>query len=145
MAKEHPENPVKIDTPRTSGEAGKTSPEDREEVTLSLEGLRQVIGKDNCWKDCYMADMPPERRMDSMEINGKEAPNEMLARALACETPEELVKLAREFGIEITKEQAQVYLEEMDEVDLSTDQLKQVAGGGSWTPPTCGTLNQTIS
>ncbi len=80
-----------------------------------------------------------------MKINNKEISKELLAKAMTSETPEELMKLAAEAGINLTKEQAQAFLEEMDEVDLSSDQLQQVAGGGNWAPLTCSTRDQMIS
>ncbi len=80
-----------------------------------------------------------------MKIDGKEVSKELLAQAISCDTPEELMKLTAESGIKLTKEQAQTFLDEMDEVDLSSDQLQQVAGGAEWMPPTCGTRDETIS
>ncbi len=67
-----------------------------------------------------------------MKINGKEIPKEVLAKAMTCDTPEELVKLVKEQGVEITAEQAEAFLSQLDEVDLDSEQLRQVAGGGYW-------------
>ena len=58
---------------------------------------------------------------------------ELIAKAMQCETPEELVELAKSEGIELTLEEAQAYLDEMDDIELDRKQLKAVAGG--W----CGT------
>ncbi len=80
-----------------------------------------------------------------MKIDGKKLSKELLAKAISCDTPEELMKLTEEAGIKLTKEHAQTFFEEMNEVDLSSDQLQQVAGGGGWTPPTCGTRDETLS
>ena len=55
---------------------------------------------------------------------------EQIQKAMACETAEELMELAKEVGIELTKEEAEAYLAEMDDVELDSDTLKQVAGGG---------------
>ncbi len=55
---------------------------------------------------------------------------------MTCDTPEELVKLAKEAGLELSVEQAKVFLDELDEVDLNSEQMRQVAGGRSWY--TCG-------
>ncbi len=65
-----------------------------------------------------------------MKIDDKKISKEMIAKAMTCDTPEELVKLAKEAGLEITTEQAKVFLDELDEVDLTSDQLKAAAGGG---------------
>ena len=65
-----------------------------------------------------------------MPINKNELTKEMIAKAMQCETAEDLVALAKSEGIEITKVEAEAYLAEMDDVELDSDTLKQVAGGG---------------
>ena len=64
-----------------------------------------------------------------MKIDGKEISKELLAKAMACETAEELVALAKENGVEITNEQAQAYLAESANNELDDEQLEKVAGG----------------
>jgi hypothetical protein len=66
-----------------------------------------------------------------MKVNGQEISKEVLAKALLCDTPEELMALAKKEGFEITTEQAEAYLAEMEDIDLDSAQLKQVAGGGA--------------
>ena len=63
------------------------------------------------------------------KIDGKEISREVLAKAMLCETPEELMKLAKENGVELTKEVAEAYLSEFEDIDLDSDQLKKAAGG----------------
>ena len=65
-----------------------------------------------------------------MPINKNELTKEMIAKAMQCETADDLVALAKSEGIEITKVEAEAYLAEMDDVELDSDTLKQVAGGG---------------
>ena len=60
---------------------------------------------------------------------------EIIAKAMQCETAEELVELAKSEGIELTKDEAEAYLSEMDDFELDSQQLKQVAGG--WCPRDC--------
>ncbi len=67
-----------------------------------------------------------------MKINGKEIPKELLAKAMTCETPEELAKLAKEAGVELSEDPAKAFLSELDEIDLDSEQMRQVAGGGCW-------------
>ncbi len=67
-----------------------------------------------------------------MKVNGKEISKEILAKVVACESPEELMKMAMEQGIELTKEQAEAYIADMDSIDLDAEQLQQVAGGKAW-------------
>ncbi len=69
------------------------------------------------------------------KINGREIPKELLVKAMACETPEELMKLAKERGVELTAEEAQAFLDEMEDIDLEINQLKSVAGGGVYACP----------
>ena len=64
-----------------------------------------------------------------MKIDGKEISKELLAKAMQCDTPEELVALAKAEGFEITMEEAEAYMDEMYDIDLDHEQLKQVAGG----------------
>ncbi|MBQ6298230.1 MAG: hypothetical protein IJK81_11210 [Selenomonadaceae bacterium] len=54
---------------------------------------------------------------------------EIIAKAMQCETAAELVELAKSEGIELTKEEAEAYLAEMDDIELDRQQLKAVAGG----------------
>ena len=54
---------------------------------------------------------------------------EVIAKAMDCETPEELVELAKNEGVELTLDEAEAYLAEMDDIELDSKQLKAVAGG----------------
>ena len=65
-----------------------------------------------------------------MPINKNELTKEQIAKAMSCETAEELMELAKSEGIELTKEEAEAYIAEMEDVELDSDTLKQVAGGG---------------
>ena len=60
---------------------------------------------------------------------------EVIAKAMQCETPEQLVELAKSEGIELTLDEAQAYLDEMDDFELDSQQLKAVAGG--WDTSRC--------
>ena len=64
-----------------------------------------------------------------MPINKNEITKEMIAKAMQCETAEDLVALAKSEGIEITKAEAEAYLAEMDDIELDDAMLKNVAGG----------------
>ncbi len=63
------------------------------------------------------------------KINGKEIPKELLAKAMACDSPEELMAACKEIGIDVTVEEAEKFLENMADIDLTSEQLKAVAGG----------------
>ena len=64
-----------------------------------------------------------------MSVNKNEITKEMLAKAMQCSTAEELMGLAKLEGIEMTKEEAEAYLAEMDDMELEEEALKKVAGG----------------
>ncbi len=64
-----------------------------------------------------------------MPIDKSKITDEMLAKAAKCETADELIALARTEGMEITKAEAEAYLDELDNMELDTDTLAHVAGG----------------
>ena len=67
--------------------------------------------------------------MDKLDLNS--LTKEQIGKAMACETPEELIALAKEAGVELTLEQAKAYLEELENVELDEKALDKVAGGGT--------------
>ena len=64
-----------------------------------------------------------------MPINKNELTKEQIAKALSCETAEELMALAKAEGMELTKEEAEVYMAEMEDIELDEETLAKVAGG----------------
>ena len=64
-----------------------------------------------------------------MKIDKTKITKEQLAKALECKTAEELVVLAKAEGYDITKEQAEAYLDEMEDRELDCKDLDKVAGG----------------
>ena len=64
-----------------------------------------------------------------MPINKNELTKEMFVKAMQCETADELIALAKTGGYELTKEEAEAYMAEMEDVELDSDALKNVAGG----------------
>ena len=67
-----------------------------------------------------------------MEIN-----KELLAKAKEMKTPEELMALAKENGVELTEESAAAYFDRLHPQtgELSDDELDNVAGGGCYSKP----------
>ena len=61
-----------------------------------------------------------------MPINVNELTKEQIQKAMACETAEELMALAKAEGIELTKEEAESYLAELEDFEL--DYLKNKQG-----------------
>ena len=64
-----------------------------------------------------------------MSINRNEITKEMLVKAMQCLTAEELMALAKSEGRELTKEEAEAYLAEMNDFELEEEALEKVAGG----------------
>ena len=68
-----------------------------------------------------------------MPINKNEITKEMLEKAMQCNTAEDLIAYAKTEGVDITKEEAEAYLDELSECELKDGDLKHVAGGASDT------------
>ena len=82
-------------------------------------------------------------REDSvMPINKNEITKETIAKAMQCETADELIALADSEGIELTKEEAEAYLAELEDFELDSDVLRNVAGGGIYE--TVGTIIKEV-
>lgn len=64
-----------------------------------------------------------------MPNNKKELTKEMIEKARQCKTADELMKLAKGSGFDVTKEEAEAYLAELSEFELKDGELKRVAGG----------------
>ena len=69
-----------------------------------------------------------------MPIDKSKITKEMLAKATKCKTADELIALAKAQGIEITKDEAEAFLNELDDMELSSEVLECVAGGASDCP-----------
>ena len=64
-----------------------------------------------------------------MPIDKNEITKEMLEKAMQCNTAEDLIALAKTEGVDLTKEEAEAYMAEMEDYELDEDTLKNVAGG----------------
>ena len=54
---------------------------------------------------------------------------ELIEKAQKCETPEQLIELAKAEGFEVTKEQAEAFIAQTQDAELDSDALKSAAGG----------------
>ena len=63
------------------------------------------------------------------KINVNELTREQIENAMACETAEELIALAKTGGYEMTKEEAEAYMTELSDFELDDIALKNIAGG----------------
>ena len=68
-----------------------------------------------------------------MPIDMTKVTEEMLEKALKCETADEVMALAKANGITLTKEEADAYLDELENVELDKETLDKVAGGDGTT------------
>ncbi len=66
-----------------------------------------------------------------MPIDKTKLTKEMLEKAANCNSADELVALAKRSGIEITKAEAEAYLDELQDFELKDGELKHIAGGKS--------------
>ena len=65
--------------------------------------------------------------------NNNELTREMITAAMQCETAEELMALAKSEGIELTKEEAEAYMAELQDFELDDENIKKIAGGTNLT------------
>ena len=68
-----------------------------------------------------------------MSINKNELTKELIQKAMACKTAEELMAEAKAVGYELTKDEADAYLTELSDFELDSEALTKVAGGGCYT------------
>ena len=64
-----------------------------------------------------------------MTIDKKELTKEMIEKAMQCKSADELIALAKTGGFEMTKEEAESYMEELSDFELDGIALKNIAGG----------------
>jgi predicted ribosomally synthesized peptide with nif11-like leader len=67
-------------------------------------------------------------------IDPKLLTKENLAKAVTCKTPEDIIALAKENGVELSAEDAKDYLAKLEnfDVNISDEDLEKVAGGRCW-------------
>jgi predicted ribosomally synthesized peptide with nif11-like leader len=58
---------------------------------------------------------------------------EQLQKAAMCKNADELMKLAKSEGFDLTKDEAEAYLAELADVELDDEMLQKAAGGVCWT------------
>ena len=68
-----------------------------------------------------------------MPIDKSKITKEMMEKAEQCKTADDLVALAKANGITLTKEEADAYLAELENVELDKETLDKVAGGDGTT------------
>ena len=70
-----------------------------------------------------------------MGINKNELTAEQIRKAMECKDADELMKFAKSEGYDITKEEAESYIEELSDIELDKENLGKIAGGGCY--PDC--------
>ena len=66
------------------------------------------------------------------KLNLNDITKETIEKAMACKTAEELLALAKAEGYDLTRDDAEAYLAEMADVELTDVELKNAAGGACW-------------
>ena len=64
-----------------------------------------------------------------MPIDMKKITKEMIEKAEQCKTSDDLIALAKASGVTLTKEEAEAYLAELDNIELDSADLDKVAAG----------------
>ena len=64
-----------------------------------------------------------------MPTNENEITKEMIETAMQCKTADELIALAKTEGVELTKEEAEAYMAELEDFELDEENIKKIAGG----------------
>ena len=64
-----------------------------------------------------------------MPIDKSKITKEILEKAEQCETADQLVALAKASGVTLTKEEAEAYMAELEDMELDSATLEKVAGG----------------
>ena len=67
-----------------------------------------------------------------MPIDKSKITKDMIERAKQCKTADDLIALAKSAGLEITKEEAESYLAELENIELDNIELDKVAGGSCY-------------
>ena len=62
-------------------------------------------------------------------VNENKLTKEQIEKAMACETAEELMALAKAEGFDITKDEAEAYMAELADFELDEKTLAKAAGG----------------
>ena len=78
-----------------------------------------------------------------MPINKDELTKELVEKAVQCKDVTELITLAKAEGIDLTQEEAEAYMSEIDDLELDSTQLRSVAGGGCYKD--CVNINKSAS
>ena len=64
------------------------------------------------------------------KIEKNKLTKEMIEKALACKTADELMTAAKAEGFDLTKDEAEAYIADMADMELDEETLKKAAGGG---------------
>ena len=64
-----------------------------------------------------------------MPTNENGITKEMIEKAMQCKTADELIALAKTEGVELTKEEAEAYMAELEDFELDEENIKKIAGG----------------
>ena len=81
----------------------------------------------------HIKDLKVGDKEENMPIDKSKITKEMMEKAEQCKTADDLVALAKANGITLTKEEADAYLDELENMELDKETLDKVAGGDGTT------------
>ena len=64
-----------------------------------------------------------------MSVKKNELTKEMIEKAMQCETAKDLMALAKAEGMQMSKEEAEAFLDKLEDIELDGAFLNKVAGG----------------
>ena len=76
-----------------------------------------------------------------MQYKGKEISQELMTKVMQCKSVDEILKLAEENGIEVSKEEAEAFLDENSDIELDEEMLDMAAGGDGGRAYSCDAYN----
>ena len=72
------------------------------------------------------------KKVTVIPVNKNEITNEMMLKAMQCNDADELIALAKTAGYDLTREEAEACMAEIEDFELDDAQLQKVAGGIVW-------------
>ena len=81
----------------------------------------------------------PERRGIMAKLDRNNLTPQMIQKAMECKDASELIVLAQENDIELTQEEAEAYLAELEDIELDEKELSDVSAAACYDhcPPEC--------
>ncbi len=76
------------------------------------------------------------------ELNKNELTKEQIEKAMGCQNADELMALAKAEGYELTRDEAEAYMAEMEDLELDDETLEKAAGGFAYIADIIDTIQK---